>query len=297
MEQLMNLFEVRVDAFAICEIERTAALKCDPLDKVVVHFVLKGAGVVRSECGNRALRPNSVIIVPRRLAKVISGEGPIETICDAEEHCPLKDQLIRFKAGAGEPDLVLGCAAVEASIGGVIDVFEHLWEPIFEDAAGTTLAPLFGMIERELASPHVGTRAIVGALMKQVLIGVFRSQLSREAYRAWLWPAMLNPQVGRAALAMMSRPQDHHSVDSLAALAGMSRSRFTEHFTNAFGRSPIEFLRAVRLRVAQRLLVSSTLPVKSIAAAVGYSSRSQFSRSFQAKYGSDPSAFRKSAQS
>jgi len=293
IEELMNLFEVGVEAFAICEIERTAALRCEPLDQVVVHFVLKGSGVIEHDGGKCLLQPNAVIVVPRRISKVISGDGPIETICDSSQHCPLGDQPIRFKAGSGDPDLILGCAAVSGSIGGVIDVFEHLWEPIVEDAAGPFLAPVFGMIERELMNPGIGTRAVVEALMKQVLIGVFRAQLAGEAYRLWLWPAMMNPQLGSAALAMMSRPQDHHTIESLAATAGMSRSRFTEHFTNGFGRSPIEFLQAVRLKIAQRLLISSSLPVKSVAAAVGYSSRSHFSRSFQARFGCDPTAFRK----
>lgn len=294
IEELMDLFDVRIDAFAICEIDRTAALQCDPLDKVVVHFVLRGAGLAQFQTGERALRPNTVIIVPRGVGKMIRGEGPIHQIFDAKQYCQLDDQLIHFKAGT-DPDLVLGCAAVDASIGGVIDVFQNLSEPMVEDAAGTALAPLFGLIERELASSHVGTRAIVGALMKQVLIGVFRSQLAAEEYRSWLWPAMLDPRLGRAALAMISRPQDQHTVDSLAAVAGMSRARFSEHFTKAFGRSPIEFLQAARLKISQRLLVSSSLPVKSVAAAVGYCSRSHFSRAFHARYGVDPSTFRQSA--
>jgi AraC-like DNA-binding protein len=40
------------------------------------------------------------------------------------------------------------------------------------------------------------------------------------------------------------------------------------------------------------MLKGSDLPVKSIAASVGYASRSHFSRAFQAKFGIDPSAFR-----
>lgn len=295
IEELMNLFEVHVDSFAVCDIARTTALKCDPFDKVVVHFVLKGAGSIKYGHRSLGLRRNSIVIIPRGLAKVISGEGPIIAVENALEHCVLEAGLMHFKSGA-DPDLVLGCAAVDASIGGVIDVFEHLWEPMVEDVAGTTLAPIFDLIQRELTNPYLGTRAVVGALMKQVLIGVFRSQLAEEAYRSWLWPAMLNPRLGKAAMAMMSRPQDHHTVQSLADLAGMSRAPFTAQFTRTFDRSPIEFLQAARLKIAQRLLVSSSLPIKSVAAAVGYSSRSHFSRCFQARYGSDPSAFRKRSQ-
>jgi transcriptional regulator GlxA family with amidase domain len=40
------------------------------------------------------------------------------------------------------------------------------------------------------------------------------------------------------------------------------------------------------------MLAGSDLPVKSIAAAVGYASRSHFSRAFAARFGDDPSRYR-----
>jgi AraC-like DNA-binding protein len=292
IEELFNLFELRVDAFAVCRIAPTAALQCDPFDQVVVHFVLSGEGLVKYEGGGYPLCPGTVLVVPRGLGKVLAGRGPIVEYLNASEHCALEHGITRFDAGSGEPGLVLGCAAIKATIGGVIDVFEHLWEPMLEDAAGTSIQPVLSLIEGELASPGVGTRTIVSDLMKHVLIAAFRGQLSREAYRSWLWPGMMNRQLGRAAMAVMARPQDPHCVESLASLAGLSRSRFTELFTESFGRSPIEFLHAVRLRAAHRLLLSSSLPVKSVAAEAGFASRSHFCRAFQAKYGEAPSAFR-----
>jgi AraC-like DNA-binding protein len=296
LEKLMNLLDVQVDAFALCEIARTAALTCDPSSKVVVHFVLHGEGIVQCDHGTYQLHRAAVLIVPRGIAKVISGAGLIDVVREAKDHCSLGEGLVKFTAGAGEPDLLLGCAAVDASIDGVVDVFAHLSEPMIEDAGGPTLAPLLDLIRSELSNPGIGSQAVVSGLMKQVLIAVFRGQLSREAFRSWLWPAMLEPQLGKAALAMMARPQDSHTVESLAGLAGMSRSQFSEKFASSFGRAPIEFLQAVRMRAAQRMLKSSALPIKAIAAAVGYSSRSHFSRSFQVRYGTDPSEFRRLAQ-
>jgi transcriptional regulator GlxA family with amidase domain len=59
----------------------------------------------------------------------------------------------------------------------------------------------------------------------------------------------------------------------------------------------MEFVQTVRLRIAARMLAGSDMPVKSIAAAVGYASRSHFSRAFAARFGNDPSRYRRDRES
>ena len=86
-------------------------------------------------------------------------------------------------------------------------------------------------------------------------------------------------------MSIIVQPQAHHSVEGLAAIAGMSRSRFSEVFMDSFGRSPIEFVQAVPMWEARRMLMGSSLPIKAVAAAVGYSSRSHFSRAYQSYFG------------
>ena len=87
-------------------------------------------------------------------------------------------------------------------------------------------------------------------------------------------------------------PGRAHSLDSLACVAGMSRSRFVHHFSTAYGRTPMEFVQLVRLHAAAQMLRGSLLPVKTISASVGYASRSHFSQAFRAEFGSDPTAYR-----
>ena len=45
--------------------------------------------------------------------------------------------------------------------------------------------------------------------------------------------------------------------------------------------TPGGFLLSVRMRAAGRLLATTDMPIKCLAAAVGYASRSQFSRTFK----------------
>lgn len=95
--------------------------------------------------------------------------------------------------------------------------------------------------------------------------------------------------------AILERPQNPHTLDSLASKAAMSRSAFATEFAARFGRTPMAFLREVRLRKAAQLLRGTNLPVEVVTRRVGFSSRSHFSRAFHEYFGRSPSEFRKAA--
>lgn len=289
LDLLLDSVDVRLDAFAVCSIGREFSLRCAPLDSVVVHFVLKGEGVLDHDGGSLPLARGSVVVVPRNLAKQLRGVGPTRQVRDASSSCPLEDGLVRFDAFDADCDFILGCAMLSASVGNRLPLFEQLGEPVVLGSDSPALAPLFGIMFDELRRPGVGTRAFVSALMKQVLVVLLRSD--DPATSAQLLP-LVNGRLGRAVAAILSRPQDAHTVDSLAASAGMSRARFCHHFSAVHGCSPKAFVQSVRLSSAAKLLRGSSLPVKSVAATVGYASRSHFSRAFHARYGLDPSTFR-----
>ena len=73
----------------------------------------------------------------------------------------------------------------------------------------------------------------------------------------------------------------------------MRRSAFARDCNATLGVTPMEFVTRNRLNLARRLLVSTVRPVEAIAAEVGFSSRSHFSRVFRDHYGTDPSTFRR----
>ena len=61
------------------------------------------------------------------------------------------------------------------------------------------------------------------------------------------------------------------------------------------GKTPLAMLRGIRLKKAEELLIYTDLPVKTIAARLGYRSRSYFWQTFKDAYGSDPDSYRGSA--
>jgi transcriptional regulator GlxA family with amidase domain len=84
-----------------------------------------------------------------------------------------------------------------------------------------------------------------------------------------------------------------HTADSLAERLAMSRRTFNRRFLSLTGCSLGEWLLAERLRLAQKLLETTELPLEVIAAKAGLGSgsslRQHFSRTFQVS----PSAYRR----
>lgn len=291
IDRFLEAVELRVDAFGVCEIGRSHSLRCAAVPSVVVHFVLAGTGYLECRYGRHLLTKGTAVVVPKMLPKSLSGLGPVKHVVDAQASCTVEDDLVRFRAYDGAPCLVLGCAELTSTVGAELPLFDQVTRPIVENSSDPMLQGLFETMFDELRNPRLGTRAFVSALMKQVLIVLLRSQPDDESSKL----LMTNARLAGAVAAILDRPEDNHTVASLAALVGMSRSSFIQHFTHAYDLSPKSFVQSARLASAARMLRVSDLPVKSVAASVGYASRSHFSRAFQAKFGQDPTAFRRSS--
>ncbi len=295
LDKLLGLLDVQLEAFAMCEIERNAALACPPLPSVLVHFVMDGEGAIDCEHGRYTLRRGDVIIIPKQIAKRIEGPAPVVRVAELDLGCPLAPGMVTYRAAAGgKPGLVLGCGSVAIGMGGMPGLLDSLDRPLLHPCEGGPLSLMFEAMAAELRRPLAGTKAMVEALMRQILVVVLRRHHQLASAGAPVHLLARNAQLGRALHVIATKPGEPHTVDSLAAMAGMSRSCFYRKFTSTYGCTPMEHLQSVRLRAAARLLVGSDLPVKSVAATVGYASRSHFSRAFTERFGSDPSRYRSS---
>ena len=79
--------------------------------------------------------------------------------------------------------------------------------------------------------------------------------------------------------------------DALAAMTGLSTVYFRKVFTETYGMPPIAYLHSLRIRRAREMLKSDYGSITSVAAALGYTSIYDFSRSFKKHTGLSPSAY------
>jgi AraC-like DNA-binding protein len=106
---------------------------------------------------------------------------------------------------------------------------------------------------------------------------------------------------GRQRLNPVIQHMKHHLKetmrrDELARIAGLSPAQFHVVFSSIMQTTPMDYLRTLRLRQAQRLLLTTADPVKEIAAQSGYEDPFVFCKFFKRTCGLSPSEYRERAR-
>ena len=297
LDRLLTTLDVALHSFAVCNVDADARLLFEPMNMVMIHYVLRGDGMLETP-GHPPIRFGSghMLIVPAGCGQALAGRLPIRRNFRAAEHCAmLVDGLVKFDASEdGGSEIMTICSTLSATYGGSFGLFDHMPGPIVRDlTALTAVRQAFDLLLAERARPDIGTHALTEALMKQCLVLFVRAELSLGADGTSLFESLRDPRLAAAVREVLREPAAPRTVHDLASIAGMSRSAFAAAFSEAFGQSPMDFVQKVRLHMAAKLLAATDLPVKAVAASMGFRSRSHFSRAFRAAYGTDPSAYRK----
>ena len=99
-------------------------------------------------------------------------------------------------------------------------------------------------------------------------------------------------QIVRAAIESDFRRAWH--IEELGRLVNLSTSRLRHLFKGETGTTPTQYLKSVRMREAQKLLLATFLSVKEIMNRVGITDESYFGHEFRKTYGLAPSKYRSS---
>jgi transcriptional regulator GlxA family with amidase domain len=146
----------------------------------------------------------------------------------------------------------------------------------------------------ELTDQRVGAATVMTRLADIIITRLVRAWAESQPVdtKGWL-AAIRDPQIGRALAAFHRRPSEAWSVESLAAIAGLSRSIFSERFTAVLGVPPARYVAGWRMHLAGTWLTAQRLTISEVASRLGYESEASFSRAFRRFMGDPPSAFRK----
>lgn len=82
------------------------------------------------------------------------------------------------------------------------------------------------------------------------------------------------------------------TLEAIAAVGHVSRSKCCQIFRRFMGQTPIEYVNTYRLKLSRDLLVETEKSVTEIALACGFNHLSYFSRIFFRAFGATPSAYR-----
>jgi AraC family transcriptional regulator len=189
----------------------------------------------------------------------------------------------------GELDVVtLSLTADSLRGGSASDRFKRM-RFAFSDPLGVALTR---QVLGELYAPTSPERdvyvgALVGALKAHMLRGPLSGagDIPIAAFSAHRLHHVMN--------AVLQHPEDDHSIEEMAARAGLTPSHFCRVFKKANAVTPHQYVLKARLDRAQQLLSQSETSISQIADLLGFTSQSHFTRVFRQFTGRTPSDFRR----
>lgn len=171
--------------------------------------------------------------------------------------------------------------------------------PITDSLPGVVCVPLqdlpgaealLSLLDEEAFTPRCGRQAALDRLCELLLIRLLRHCMDQGITQGGSLAGLSDAKLSKALLAVHERPEHDWTLETMAAMAGMSRARFAHHFREVLGQTPADYLASWRVSVAQGMLRSGR-PLKHVAMDVGYGSTSAFARVFERKVGQLPSAW------
>lgn len=182
----------------------------------------------------------------------------------------------------------LACASVQ---------FDHsAFNPIVRALPARVICPLSEMEESaalldilfaEAFAERQGRQEVLNRLFELVLMQLLRHSLRSGRTSVGFLRGLAHPQLSRAITAMHAEPERQWTLESLAALAAMSRSSFAGAFRREVGQTPGEYLTCWRIASAQALLRRG-MSLPHVAGRVGYLSQAGFQRAFRQVIGLPP---------
>jgi AraC-like DNA-binding protein len=236
------------------------------LETGAAHVCIVTKGALRIEGGEST----SVVIDTGDLVMLPRGAGDLRLAASA---VPVTMVLCRFRF---DPDSLRGMVSA-------LPKCIHIRQA--EGAGWLEGIVHFLMIEAGDIQP--GAALMVSRLIDLVVIRTLRSWIHQGPASGWLG-GLADPRIANALKAIHERPMQRWSIETLAAIAGMSRSSFCERFTALVGRSPLRYNNEWRLALARDLLAKRDARVGEIGLSIGYESEAAFSRAYKALFGHSP---------
>lgn len=135
-----------------------------------------------------------------------------------------------------------------------------------------------------------GRQAVLDRLCEVLVVMLLRHCIAHRVTRYGALAGLADVRIAPALEAMHDAPASAWTLETLAAIAHMSRSRFAARFKSVTGTTVADYLTSWRLMSAQRLLVSGMAP-KAVAHEVGYANASALARTFTRRLGVSPLAW------
>ncbi|GHG05259.1 cupin domain-containing protein [Thalassotalea marina] len=272
----------------------------DDLSKIINHVTLSaevfysgnlcGIQTIGSSDGGHLhiLESGKLTIITNEGHKVCLDTPSVIFIPDGSEH----------RVIASESDQAnLICAVVKFNSANSHSLIKSLPQFIYYEISGkndigNTAAWLF----REAFDKKTGRQAMIDKLADIFLLQVLRDVVENGVVLQGVLSAMTHPRLSSVIEAIHKEPERPWTVESLAEIAALSRSKFAALFKETVGQPPNNYITDLRVAMAKDLLQKGK-SINLIANEVGYEHGSALARVFRKTLGLSPTEWVNSQRS
>jgi AraC-like DNA-binding protein len=291
---------VRMRGEAVCANEFSAPWSFR-FSKPLAHFHIVERGAAMIIVGDRSptrIETGDLVILPLGNGHTLCNDSKLKP--QPIEHAVTgkgvrKGSVYRLGGGGEETHIVCG----QFSFGGVLApkllqvLPQLLYIPAKQGRPLEWLRLTSHFLVEETRHPKPGSANMVARLLDLLFTQAVREWGAKSRKNLGWLSGVRDQQIDRALSALHSNPAHRWTVESLAAIAGMSRSAFAARFASIVGQTPLKYLAIWRLDLAADHLRAGALTIRQIAEATGYGSEAALTRAFKSQFNTTPARFRK----
>jgi AraC-like DNA-binding protein len=271
------------------------ALRFPVPDKIKFAAVVGGACWLRIEGDGQPIRAETgdVALLCTKRAFVLASDLSVTPLDAKAVFSGQRKTFVRL--GDGQDCVQLGGhIALNATNG---DFLASALPPLIHVRASSPYAAdlkwLIEKLVREQAQDNPSSGIASAQIAQLMFVELLRAHLAASGVFPTGWLRALGNSRLAPSLRMMHRePGRDWKLEELASECAMSRTTFALHFKASVGVTPFLYLTEWRMRLAERSLRESDLPIAALGRSLGYTSESAFSHAFKRVIGYAPRSYR-----
>lgn len=228
--------------------------------------------------GNTKAKATPLFDLP--LNKVSPNYETIDLFDDQEDKTTMLCGIVRIKHPAGDmlikemPDVV------------VMKQDQHMF--------GGMMNEIVRLISFEAAGEYIGGETVITRLADILVIQAIRKWIeSSDSFQSQWIKAIKHEQIGKALSCIHKKPNITWTIESLGKEVGMSRTAFSNRFSEVVGESVLNYLTKWRMNLAAMRVKEGEKVDLDFVESLGYKSESAFRRTFKKVMGKNISEISK----
>jgi AraC-like DNA-binding protein len=299
LSEVLQDFRLSGVNYGRCELRHPWSVAFPQQNLLRFHFISRGPCWIYTEVqGWEELLDGDLVLLPQGIAHRLASAPDV--VGDSLKGCQVTKvgsnvcEVVREGTGATSTlfcgSMTLGAYALDPLIA--------LMPPIIKacDVAGNDpiVAPLLAAMTAEATQPQMGSATVLTRMADLLAARLIRCWVicSGASTTGWL-AAIRDPHIGRVLAAMHRDPGHNWTIESLASVAGQSRSIFAERFSAVLGEGAAHYLARLRMQLARELLGQNGMSVAEVASRLGYESEASFARAFKRITNTSPGVVRR----